>query len=428
MSDIAIRVDNLGKKYRIGQREPYKTLRDAILNWTSLPAKCFRTRIDSNEREENKPFWALKDVSFDIEQGEVVGIIGRNGAGKSTLLKILSRITTPTNGSIEVHGRIGSLLEIGTGFHQELTGRENIFLSGSIIGMKRREIEEKFNDIVEFAEIDKFINTPVKRYSSGMYVRLAFAVAAHLNTEILLVDEVLAVGDVAFRKKCLGHMGEIADEGRTVLFVSHDLSAISNLCSKCLLLENGKLIEKGPTTEIVNLYLKSLNDSRTFVLPDFSKRKGMGNVRFSDIIFYNSLGEKINVAISGQDFIISLGYDSNECRNLKNVSVVLGFYGNYQQFLFICGNEISGDNFDNIPSNGRINCKIPKLPLSKGNYGFNFHISVNGIMEDWVKENMSIQVIEGDFFGTGKLPPESHSGFLVNHRWTIDSDFMNQVG
>ncbi|MGB5099210.1 MAG: ABC transporter ATP-binding protein, partial [Methanothrix sp.] len=239
MDEIAIHVENLGKRYRIGQREQYKTFRDAITNAAYKPFRCLKRDKSSNKGKEY--FWALKDVSFDVSQGEVVGIIGRNGAGKSTLLKILSRITTPTEGKVELYGRVGSLLEVGTGFHPELTGRENIYLSGSILGMRKREIDEKFEEIIKFSEIEKFLETPVKRYSSGMYVRLAFAVAAHLDPEILLIDEVLAVGDAVFQKKCLGKMKDVSGEGRTVLFVSHNMNAIEQLCESCMMFEDGKL-------------------------------------------------------------------------------------------------------------------------------------------------------------------------------------------
>ena len=240
--EIAIEVKNLGKQYRIGQREQYKTLRDAITCAVKAPFCRVKDSLSSNNGNNDQSFiWALRNVSFEVEQGEVVGVIGRNGSGKSTLLKILSRITTPTEGTAEIHGRIGSLLEVGTGFHPELTGRENIYLSGSVLGMRKREINDKFDEIVKFSEIEKFLDTPVKRYSSGMYVRLAFAVAAHLDPEVLMVDEVLAVGDVAFQKKCLNKMGSIATEGRTVLFVSHNMNAIEQLCKSCLLLENGIL-------------------------------------------------------------------------------------------------------------------------------------------------------------------------------------------
>jgi lipopolysaccharide transport system ATP-binding protein len=249
--NIAIRVSHVSKQYKLGgPQEPYSTLRDAIVNSLKAPVKMF------HKAPPVEGFWALKDVSFEVEQGEVVGIIGRNGAGKSTLLKILSRITSPTEGTVELHGRVGSLLEVGTGFHPELTGRENIYLSGSILGMKRKEIDAKLDDIVKFSEIEKFLDTPVKRYSSGMYVRLAFAVAAHLEPEILLVDEVLAVGDAAFQKKCLGKMGDVAKEGRTVFFVSHNMGAIEQLCTRCILLENGAISQNGKNIgEIIKKYL-----------------------------------------------------------------------------------------------------------------------------------------------------------------------------
>ena len=269
MSDVAIRVFDLGKQYRIGgTREPYKTFREAVTGVASAPLRVFSR--NGHGKEENT-FWALKDVNFEIKRGEVVGVIGRNGAGKSTLLKILSRITEPTTGGADIYGRVGSLLEVGTGFHSELTGRENIYLSGAILGMRRAEIDKRFDEIVAFAEVEKFIDTPVKHYSSGMYLRLAFAVAAHLEPEILLVDEVLAVGDAAFQKKCLGKMGDVAKEGRTVLFVSHNMVAVHSLCTRALYLGKGKLEGDGGVNKIVSLYLKQIqsqNESGEWQHPD----------------------------------------------------------------------------------------------------------------------------------------------------------------
>ncbi len=245
MSKTAIRVEHLGKRYNIGQPIiRYQTLRDKLSEGLSRKNK-----------KEDSFIWALDDVSFEVKQGQVLGVIGRNGAGKSTLLKILSRVTEPTTGSVEIRGRVGSLLEVGTGFHPELTGRENIFLNGAILGMRRSEIEKKFDEIVSFAEVEKFIDTPVKRYSSGMYLRLAFAVAAHLEPEILVVDEVLAVGDAEFQKKCLGKMSDVAQEGRTVLFVSHNMSAVLRLTQEALVIDQGKLLMRGPTNEAVDYYL-----------------------------------------------------------------------------------------------------------------------------------------------------------------------------
>ena len=255
MSDVAIRVENLSKQYRIGAPQArYKTLRESLVDMASAPVH--RLRRLGQPSPENETIWAMKDVSFDVKKGEVVGIIGRNGSGKTTLLKILSRITEPTEGYAEIKGRVGSLLEVGTGFHPELTGRENIYLNGAILGMKRAEIDQRFDEIVAFSEIEKFLDTPVKRYSSGMYVRLAFSVAAHLEPEILLVDEVLAVGDAAFQKKCLGKMGDVASEGRTVLFVSHNMAAVRNICPRAIWLEGGSVLQSGDTLAVTEAYLR----------------------------------------------------------------------------------------------------------------------------------------------------------------------------
>ncbi|MGC4030168.1 MAG: ABC transporter ATP-binding protein [Tepidisphaeraceae bacterium] len=259
-SDYAIRVEGLGKRYRIGLEQSgggryrYKSLRDSLGQMVRQPHKAIAALAGNGPMTEDNSFWALNDVSFDVKKGEVVGIIGRNGAGKSTLLKILSRITKPTTGKIDLYGRVGSLLEVGTGFHPELSGRENIYLNGAILGMSRAEVKAKFDEIVAFSEIEKFLDTPVKQYSSGMYTRLAFAVAAHLEPEILVVDEVLAVGDAQFQKKCMGKMKDVASHGRTVLFVSHNLSQIQCLCNSCLLLNKGKRLSFGLTSEQIEIY------------------------------------------------------------------------------------------------------------------------------------------------------------------------------
>ena len=262
MNEVAIRVEGLGKRYRIGELQSYKALRDTLTRAVSAPfratASIFSGRRPADTtRPSRHSIWALKDVSMEIKHGEVVGIIGRNGAGKSTLLKILSRITEPTEGYAEVRGRVGSLLEVGTGFHPELTGRENVYLNGAILGMKKREINRKFDEIVAFAEIERFLDTPVKFYSSGMYVRLAFSVAAHLEPEILLVDEVLAVGDAEFQRRCLGKMQDVAGAGRTVIFVSHNMAAVQRLCSRAVLLEGGGVAHSGPVQQVIDGYLHS---------------------------------------------------------------------------------------------------------------------------------------------------------------------------
>jgi lipopolysaccharide transport system ATP-binding protein len=275
MSDIVIRVENLSKQYRIGGPQGrYKTIRESLTEAVQAPFRRLSSVVrGQSSAVSNETIWALKDVSFEVKRGEVVGIIGRNGAGKTTLLKVLSRITEPTEGYAEIHGRVGSLLEVGTGFHPELTGRENIYLNGAILGMKKAEVEGKFDEIVDFADVEKFIDTPVKHYSSGMRMRLAFSVAAHLEPEIMLIDEVLAVGDIEFQKKCLGKMKDVTDEGRTVLFVSHNMSMIQTLCPESLLLASGFLQMRGPSSKVVETYLKDKtagNGEYTWNYPDES--------------------------------------------------------------------------------------------------------------------------------------------------------------
>jgi lipopolysaccharide transport system ATP-binding protein len=278
MSDIAIRVENLGKQYKIGVRQAsYSTLRDSLTEMLSAPFRRLWHEETGINADRGDRIWALHHISFEVRQGEVLGIIGRNGAGKSTLLKILSRITEPTEGYAEIHGRVGSLLEVGTGFHPELTGRENIYLNGAILGMKKREIERKFDEIVAFAEVEKFVDTPVKHYSSGMYLRLAFSVAAHLQPEILLVDEVLAVGDVEFQKKCMGRVEKIADEGKTVVVVSHNMSTVKALCSQAILLENGTIKAIGTVDAVVAEYLSAKVDTAEKVLSNHDHDVGGGS-------------------------------------------------------------------------------------------------------------------------------------------------------
>jgi lipopolysaccharide transport system ATP-binding protein len=282
MSRPVIQVDNISKQYHIGARQQaYKTLRESLTASVKAPFKALARRKDKAERDEESTFWALKNVSFEVQPGEVVGVIGRNGAGKSTLLKVLSRITEPTSGHADLYGRLGSLLEVGTGFHGELTGRENVYLNGAIMGMRRVQIDKHFDAIVAFAGVEKFIDTAVKHYSSGMYMRLAFAVAAHLDPEIMLVDEVLAVGDAAFQKKCLGRMGEVAKEGRTILFVSHNMGAIRALCTRGLVLHHGEVIEFGPISKAIDTYYRLSSEDDKEEVDKTLVRSGFGRVTLS---------------------------------------------------------------------------------------------------------------------------------------------------
>jgi ABC-type polysaccharide/polyol phosphate transport system ATPase subunit len=336
MSDIAIRAEGLSKVYRIGERERYHTLRDSLARSFAVPFRSFRNGRQLAEADGASPandtsrpanrnahfVWALKDVSLEIKQGEVVGVIGRNGAGKSTLLKILAEITEPTAGWAEVRGRVGSLLEVGTGFHPELTGRENIYLNGAILGMKKAEINHKFDEIVAFAEIDKFLDTPVKHYSSGMYMRLAFSVAAHLEPEILLVDEVLAVGDTAFQKKCLGRMGDVAKRGRTVLFVSHNLAAIAQSCERGLLIDEGRVKKQGRINEVVQEYIGAAPASRSCVEPTAVEHvTGVNGIQVRRVRLVNGLADSFSVLWKEPVHLI---IDIEVTKPLHNISFGLG--------------------------------------------------------------------------------------------------------
>jgi lipopolysaccharide transport system ATP-binding protein len=329
MSNIAVQVQNLAKKYQIATgKHRHDTLRDQI---SDAVRSLFRSNGHSHPGTET--FWALKDISFEVKQGEVVGVIGRNGAGKSTLLKILSRITVPTAGTADIYGRAASLLEVGTGFHGELTGRENIYLNGAMLGMKRVEIQRKFDAIVEFSGVEKFIDTPVKRYSSGMYVRLAFAVAAHLEPEILIIDEVLAVGDLAFQKKCLGKMGEVAKSGRTVLFVSHHMPSILGLCPTAILLEAGQIAFRGPSSTAIDRYMNSSIQSvaeKSWRAEDLPST--CGPFRPIALRVCNGRGVATDLIRSSQPFYIELNYRLTE--PVPDFRVVFKLYTSLGELLF----------------------------------------------------------------------------------------------
>lgn len=397
MSDIAIRVENLSKRYRIGQREPYKALRDVIVNAAATPFRRLKQDSASKARNSNPEYiWALKDVSFEIKQGEVVGIIGRNGAGKTTLLKILSRITTPTEGFAEIHGRIASLLEVGTGFHPELTGRENVYLSGAILGMRKHEIDEKFDEIVKFAEVEKFIDTPLKHYSSGMQVRLAFAVAAHLEPEILLVDEVLAVGDAAFQKKCLGKMGEVAMGGRTVLFVSHNMSSIQRLCNRALLLVNGQLTLDGITQDVIEAYLSSKPEmapeyGSIDILPRYS---GLGDlIRFSKCLVIDSKGRENKRLLFGESFVIYL--EAIAKLDLKDLSIVIGFDSILETRVVTVASEDSNNLFSASPSKPLcVYAQFDNLKLTPGTYWLTIGIRSGSVGLDHLPYIFKLEVLE----------------------------------
>jgi len=408
-----IRVQDLSKLYYLGgPTAAYSTLREAVMNVARRPLGFLRRSA------EPETLWALKDVSFEVEPGDVVGIIGRNGAGKSTLLKILSRITEPTSGRVELFGRVASLLEVGTGFHAELTGRENIFLNGSILGMTRKEIEAKFDEIVAFAEVEKFIDTPVKRYSSGMYVRLAFAVAAHLEPEILIVDEVLAVGDASFQKKCLGRMRDVASTGRTVLFVSHNMAAVSSLCSKAMVLWEGKVeYPLGNVEEGVQKYLTQVHKITKTKLADRNDRKGDGRILIKDFGGFDRDGNELEYLATGQDVDFRIYY-SSEKANVQNIIVGIGITSNTGAFVSLLSSELAGTPVESICNDGFFSCKVRKLPLSPGSYTVSLIIRSSETIVDWIQQAATIIVEPGDFFGTGRLPPSSHGGVLLEQEWS----------
>ncbi|MFB2771539.1 ABC transporter ATP-binding protein [Pelatocladus sp. BLCC-F211] len=425
MSDTVIRVDNLSKKYVLSHQQEgqsrYKSLREVISNGAkSLSQKFLKPsgkEIYSPSREE---FWALKDVSFEIKQGDRVGIIGRNGAGKSTLLKILSRITEPTNGRIKINGRVASLLEVGTGFHPELTGRENIFLNGAILGMSKAEIKRKFDEIVDFAEVEKFLDTPVKRYSSGMYVRLAFAVAAHLEPEILIVDEVLAVGDAQFQKKCLGKMEDVGKEGRTVIFVSHQMSAVESLCTRGILLESGTISIDGTSEQAVRAYLeKAYSLGEMTPLWQRTDRSGSGRVRASSFRILNSEGIQESSLKSGEDYYFEIGYLNNTGIALKDVVVSLDIFDEKGNRILLLRTNFTKSNVSLNPDKGYIFCGINNLLLTHGSYRFSIFISHSDTeILDYIEDAASVNVDGGDFFGTGSSGLPSHCKILAKANWS----------
>jgi lipopolysaccharide transport system ATP-binding protein len=369
---------------------------------------------------QSEAFWALKDVSFDVNQGEVVGIIGRNGAGKSTLLKILSRIVRPTSGEVIIRGRVGSLLEVGTGFHPELTGRENIFMNGAVLGMKRSEIVRKFDEIVAFAEVEKFLDTPVKFYSSGMYVRLAFAVAAHLEPEILIVDEVLAVGDAAFQKKCLGKMGDVAEkEGRTVLFVSHNMGAVEKLCENGIFLRQGQIMFTGNKSETITQYLSSVSSEMETSLKDREDRQGNGIVKVVGIEFRDINGNLLEFVSSGQTIDIFL-YFENSQENISRVIASLAVKTQLDVPVFLQHNRLTGDDFGNLPEKGIFAARIYDLPLPSSNYQLSYLLTKDSISLDGLSEAIDLSVIDGDFFGSSEVPPISHGVCLAKAKWRLE--------
>jgi lipopolysaccharide transport system ATP-binding protein len=426
MNNAIISVENLGKKYRIrhqAERQSYTALRDVI---ASKAKRLFRSSPLRRERGEgqgevskasSEDFWALKDVSFEVKQGEVVGIIGRNGAGKSTLLKILSRITEPTEGRVTLRGRVASLLEVGTGFHPELTGRENIFLNGAILGMSRAEIRKKFDEIVAFAEVEKFLDTPVKRYSSGMYVRLAFAVAAHLEPEILIVDEVLAVGDAQFQKKCLGKITEVAKGGRTVLFVSHNVAALRSLCERGLCLQAGKLVLNDTIGKTVDYYL-SAGTAGTERL-EFRKRKAPSDRRLfiSDFWMEDNLGRRIDQIDPLCEVVLKFQINAIISTN-AGVNIRIRSREGY--LIWIDSDALQRQQFNFESGISFVSCMLNPLNLTSGSYTIDLLLSIHN--QEWIDDfpdacNFIISSL--DPYGAGFDLASTFASFHVPHKWVF---------
>jgi lipopolysaccharide transport system ATP-binding protein len=421
--ETVVRAADLGKKYLLSHahREPYQSFRDSLTRWAKSAARPFLPSIRAARGPGREEFWALKDVSFEIQRGDRIGIIGRNGAGKSTLLKILSRITEPTQGRVTIKGRVASLLEVGTGFHPELTGRENIYLNGSILGMRRAEIRRKFDDIVAFAEVTKFLDTPVKRYSSGMYVRLAFAIAAHLEPEILVVDEVLAVGDAQFQKKCLGKMEEVAKGGRTILFVSHNMAAVENLCHRGIVLAQGRMVFDGPANDAIGHYMRALAEAGTWDLRSREDRKGEGKVRIVRLGISGDRGGECSALPVGADVRLEVGYDGGAA-DVANPRIVIGVYDSLGVGITRFDTDVAPGLARLLPNAGSIACHVRGMSLTPGRYFLNIALFSNGAMQDHVVAAATFEIVESDYFETGKTFDGNESRLTkayFRHRWEV---------
>lgn len=420
MSDAIVRVENLGKKYRLNheRKEKYTALRDVVAN----KVRQLRTKtLDSKRKSHQTPesFWALKDISFEIKSGQRVGIIGGNGAGKSTLLKVLSRITEPTAGLVELRGRVASLLEVGTGFHPELTGRENVFLNGAILGMSRIEILHRFDEIIEFSEVERFLDTPVKRYSSGMYVRLAFAVAAHLDPEILVIDEVLAVGDANFQKKCFGRMNEIARSGRTVLFVSHNMSAIQNLCEHVIHLSAGKLVMQGDANTVIQNYLDEFeNEEQVSSLAKLPRKRGLGElIRITRCSLLGPNGEDTSRLLFGAPFSVLVKISSSVL--LKNLSCVVQIDSFQRETIITSSSEFSSAILRTC-QNGEVDvvAKFKDLRLMPGKYWITIGVRQGKVGLDELRHVRRFEISEISF-GRVEPHPATWGHIQALPEWTV---------
>jgi lipopolysaccharide transport system ATP-binding protein len=404
-----IEVCGLSKSYRLGAtHQHYRRLSETLQDAALRPFRRSRAA-----QHHPGSIWALDDVSLSIDEGEVVGIIGRNGSGKSTLLKILSRVTHPTAGEARLRGRVGALLEVGTGFHAELSGRENIFLNGAMLGMSKRDIRARFDEIVAFAEVERFLDTPVKRYSSGMYVRLAFAVAAHLEPDILLVDEVLAVGDVAFQRKCLGKMEQVAGDGRTVLFVSHNMTTIQSLCQRAYLLDSGHAVAEGDVRAVVDTYLRSMPQAAARKLADRTDRQGDGSARLVAMDVDSAFGPA-TVRV-GEPLRIRVEYESPV--PLRNARLMLCILDTNRTGIYVLDSHVNGGLPADLPPCGTLVCETGPALITPGPCYVNAWLLRGGILTDFVINASMFDVVENDPFQLGRLPDRSWAVGVVDQRW-----------
>jgi lipopolysaccharide transport system ATP-binding protein len=415
MKEIAIKAENISKQYRLGKVGTGTLSHDLNRFWHKMRGKedpylKIGQANDRSVKGASDYVWSLQDINFEIEKGDAVGIIGRNGAGKSTLLKLLSKVTRPTTGSFKITGRIASLLEVGTGFNPEMTGRENVFLNGAILGMRRHEIKRKFDEIVDFSGVAGYIDTPVKRYSSGMYVRLAFAVAAYLESEILIVDEVLAVGDAEFQKKCLGKMGDVSKgEGRTVLFVSHNMAAVKTLCTNGIVLDNGQVVYEGTSEDAADYYLANNFNRAGIELADRIDRKGDGRLRIQEIKIFNSAGTEVSDVILGEPYRIVFDYACTGAITASDFTVVIQILDQNERLVTTFGTDELGVKFLVLPKTGKIEIEIPRLHLRAGVYFLSFMFSEKKSFTsphtviDYLANAKRINVISSDLFNSGVI-------------------------
>lgn len=423
MSSTVISIENLSKQYRLGLIGG-ATFREEVGRWWArkLGRPDPYTKIGQVEHgnRDGEYIWALRDVNFEVKEGEILGIIGRNGAGKSTILKILSRIIAPTSGRIRIRGKVASLLEVGTGFHPELTGRENIFLNGTILGMTKAEISRKLDEIISFSEIEEFINTPVKRYSSGMTVRLAFSVAAHLDPEILVVDEVLAVGDAAFQKKCLGKLESISLSGRTILFVSHNMGSIRNLCSRAVLLDHGTLKDDGEPGEIIDSYLAADRFSTIA-----RQRSGAVDKAMITDLYLTSVetGLRVESVIAGMDVCFSIHYALPPHTTATcSIEIGLAIYTAENQFITVLNNGMANKPIAAIPGEHVAHCTLRRLPLMCGPFYVRALIKVDDVVEDMIENALSFSVLEGDYYGSGRPNAMGRQGVYIAQGWDVGTE------